>query len=252
MKREAKPWQEKVDEFCLKFLEIYREGRRLMSQAAGSQDLASFVRMPDPAEDVFKQHPDLWERKTICLKPEFVQMLEPVPALKAVAVVGEHAYPARMADILEMMQNLALFPSFPPEVKLGGYFGLALVIVVLKDFLGTMRRMQYGAEPLDQAKIATLAAQFFELIAQLCRGHVPQTKGRYNLELLELVKMIQEHQRETMTPGDLRKALTAAGVSVPQGETWRIWLWRARRDGLIPGGPAVPESSKKSKGGLNT
>ncbi len=158
MKREAKPWQEKVDEFCLKFLEIYREGRRLMSQAAGSQDLASFVRMPDPAEDVFKQHPDLWERKTICLKPEFVQMLEPVPALKAVAVVGEHAYPARMADILEMMQNLALFPSFPPEVKLGGYFGLALVIVVLKDFLGTMRRMQYGAEPLDQAKIATLAA----------------------------------------------------------------------------------------------
>jgi len=72
--------------------------------------------------------------------------------------VGEHAYPARMADILEMMQNLALFPSFPPEVKLGGYFGLALVIVVLKDFLGTMRRMQYGAEPLDQAKIATLAA----------------------------------------------------------------------------------------------
>jgi hypothetical protein len=100
MKRKAKPWQEKVDKFCLKYLEVYREARRLVSQAAGSEDLSSFIKAPNPAEDVFKQHADLWERKTICLQPEFVQMLKPVPGLKALAVAGEHTYPARMADIL--------------------------------------------------------------------------------------------------------------------------------------------------------
>ncbi len=238
MIRRAKPWQEKVDEFCLRYLEVYREARRLMSQAATGRDLSSFIKAPEPAEEIFKQHPELHETKTVCLKPEFVQMLEGVPWLQAIAKVGEHPYPTGIADTLEMMQTLALFPGFPPEVKMGGYFGLALVMVVLRDFLGTMRRMQYGAEPLDQTKIAALAAQFFEMLAQLCRGRVPQIKGRHNLELVGLVKMIQEHQRATMTARDLSQALAAAGVAVPEGETWRIWLWRARKEGLIPGGPA--------------
>ena len=151
--------------------------------------------------------------KTITLAPEFVHMVEGVPWLKELARAGEHKYPARMADILDMMQTLTLFSSLAPEVKLNGYFALSLLIVVVKDFLGTMRRMQYGAEPLDDAKIATLAAQFFETLAQLCRARVPQAKGRYNLELVGLVKMIEEHQTEQLSAEDLRGALTAAGPS---------------------------------------
>jgi hypothetical protein len=116
---------------------------------------------------------------------------------------------------------------------MNGYFMLSLLIVMVKDFLATMRQMQYGAEPLDDAKIASLAAQFFETLAQLCRGRIPQAKGRYNLELVGLVKIIEEHQTEILTADDLHEALKAAGVTVPGGETWRIWLWRARKDGLI-------------------
>src|SRR5579862_2589134 len=71
------------------------------------------------------------------------------------------------------------------------------------------RRMQYGAEALDDAKIAALAAQFFETLAQLCRGRVPHAKERHNLELVGLVKMIEEHQTEPLSAEDLRRALTA-------------------------------------------
>jgi hypothetical protein len=238
MKRKTKPWQEKVDPYCLKYLEVYGEARRLMAKLPEPSDLRSLAKWPKPVREIFERHPELSKTKRICLKPEFVQMLESVPSFRGMVMVGEHVYPAQMADILEMMQDIVLFPSFTPEVKMGGYFWLALGIVTLKDILGQMWRQQYGAEPLDETKIATLAAQFFEMLAQLCRGRIPQTKGRHNLELVGLVKMIQEHQKEVMTPHDLREALTAGGVAVPEGETFRIWLWRARKDGLIPRSPA--------------
>ena len=162
MKRKTKPWQEKVDEFCRKYLEVHREARRLMSQVKTPEDLFSYAHSPNPAGEVFEQHRELREMKTITLAPEFVHMVEGVPWLKELARAGEHKYPARMADILDMMQTLTLFSSLAPEVKLNGYFALSLLIVVVKDFLGTMRRMRYGAEALDDAKIAALAAQFFE------------------------------------------------------------------------------------------
>jgi hypothetical protein len=245
MKRKSKPWQEKVDEFCRKYLEVHREARRLMSQVKTPDDLFSYAHSPNPAGEIFQQHPELREMKTITLAPEFVQMVEVVPWLKELAQAGEHEYPARMANILDMMQTLVLFPSLAPEVKLNGYFMRSLLIVMVKDFLGSMRRMQYGAEPLDDAKIATLAAQFFETLAQFCRGRIPQAKGRYNLELVGLVKMIEEHQTEKLSAEDLRQTVMAAGVTVPEGETWRIWLWRAGKDGLIARRPARARGHSK-------
>jgi hypothetical protein len=128
---------------------------------------------------------------------------------------------------------------------MGSYFWLALNYTFLKGLLGMLRRKQYGAEPLDRTKAYTLAGQFFEMLAQACRGRPTQNKGRYNLELIGLVKMIQEHQTEKLSDGQIREALAAAGVSVPERDTWRIWLWRARKAGLIARGSAAPTARSK-------
>jgi hypothetical protein len=157
----------------------------------------------------------------------------------------EQEYPAGFAEILGPMQQLALFPFLPPELKMGSYFWLALNYTFLKGLLGMLRRKQYGAEPLDRTKAYTLAGQFFEMLAQACRGRPTQNKGRYNLELIGLVKMIQEHQTEKLSDGQIREALAAAGVSVPERDTWRIWLWRARKAGLIARGSAAPTARSK-------
>lgn len=126
------------------------------------------------------------------------------------------------------------------------YFFLASYYANLEDLFGTMRRMQFGAEPLDAAKFLTLAGQFFDMLSQACRGRATPNKGRYNVELISLVKMIQDHQTEKMSPREIREALLTAGVRVPEGETWRLWLWRARKNGLIPGAAAdaMPRSKK--------
>ena len=59
------------------------------------------------------------------------------------------------------------------------------------------------------------------------------------------MKMIEEHQTEKLSAEDIRQAVTAAGVTVPEGETWRIWLWRAGKDGLITPRPARTRGHSK-------
>jgi len=233
-------------------LEAYPQIRQLLAQIPEPVDLRPPMQWPGLVVDVYsqleelsRQHPEWRQTKSVCLKPEFVQMVEEIPWLKGLVAAGEHEYPAQLAEILEPMQVLALFPGLPPETKMGCYYWLASLYVTLKDLFGEMRRSQYGAEPLDVNKMFNLAGQFFEMVAQACRGRPTQTKGRYNLELIGLVKMIEAHQTEKMSSGEIREAVVAAGVSIPEGETWRLWLWRARKAGLLPRGSAAPTLRSK-------
>lgn len=234
-----------MDEYCRSYLKVYPEICQLLAQLPESIDLPSLVQSIGSMEEVskqlkelYRQHPELRKTKSIHLKPEFVRMMEEVPGFKGIFAVGEQEYPARLARILGTVQQLALFPSLTPAMKMAGYFFLASYYANLEDLFGTMRRMQFGAEPLDAAKVLTLAGQFFDMLSQACRGRATPNKGRYNLELISLVKMIQDHQTEKMSPREIRETLLTAGVRVPEGETWRIWLWRARKSELLPGGSA--------------
>jgi hypothetical protein len=252
MKRPATPWKEKVDQYCRSYIEVYPEICRLLAQLPESIDPSSLIQSLRSTKEVLKQldelsqqRPELSKTKSIRLKPEFVQMMEEVPDLKGMVAVGEQEYPAGFAEILGTTEKLALFLDSPPELKMCGYFWLAFYYTFLKDLFGMLRRKQYGAEPLDATKVFTLAGQFFEMLGQACRGRPTRNKGRYDLELIGLVKMIQEHQTEKLSPGEIREALAAAGVSVPEGDTWRIRLWRTRKAGLIARGSAAPTAGSK-------
>lgn len=241
MKRPATPRRQKVDEYCRSYLEVYPEICRVLAELPESIDLPSLAQSLGSMEEVSKrlkeisrQHPELHATKSVRLEPEFVQMMEEVPWLKGIFAAGEQEYPAGIARILGTVQQLALFSRLTPEMKMATYFVLASYYANLEDLFGTMRRRQFGAEPLDAPKLLTLAGQFFDMLSQACRGRAAPNKGRHNLELISLVKMILEHQTEKMSPREIREALATAGVSVPEGETWRLWLWRARKSGLIP------------------
>jgi len=149
MKRPATPWQEKVDQYCRSYLEVYPEICRLLAQLPESIDLSSIqssIQSMRSTKAVFiqlrefsEQHPELSKTKSIQLKPEFVQMMDEVPELKGVVAVGELECPAGWAEILETTEKLALFPGLPPELKLGAYFWLAIYYLALKDLFGSLR-----------------------------------------------------------------------------------------------------------------
>lgn len=237
IRRDRKRWQEMVDPHCQRFLQVYGEARRLMPSSMET-DFSSYVSAKNPAEEIFKQHPELAETREVVFQPEFIQMVKDIPGLNQMVGEGKRVGNKRTADILEMTQDLALLSlQLSPEMKVGLYFWLGLWIVVFKDFLANLREMEYGREPLDGRKIANLAAQFLEILAQLCRGRVAFPKGRVNTELVHLVKLIREHQTGPLSLEQLREALAAAGISVPEGDAWRKWLWWAKRARLIPADP---------------
>jgi hypothetical protein len=78
-----------------------------------------------------------------------------------------------------------------------------------------------------------------EFLAKLVRGRWEPPKGKINTELIAMVNLINSHQIWRLTPQELRLALAHGGLRVPEGETWRVWLHRAKKRGLIPEVPVL-------------
>ncbi len=58
--------------------------------------------------------------------------------------------------------------------------------------------------------------------------------GRVNVELAGLVDAIMKYQKEPLTQVELYDALKAAGAELPEDpEAFRLWLHRARKQGLV-------------------
>ena len=68
----------------------------------------------------------------------------------------------------------------------------------------------------------------------MLRGSVRKPPGKLNVELAGLGDAILEHQKEPLTQVELYEALKAAGAEVPEDpEAFRLWLHRARKQGLV-------------------
>ena len=96
-----------------------------------------------------------------------------------------------------------------------------------------LRFERFGNEPMDLDKARILAANVLEFGAELLRGRWNPPKGRINSELVHLVNRIQQYAFEPLTPSEMHKAVTHAGLSMPDDDTWRVWLHKARKKKLV-------------------
>ena len=105
---------------------------------------------------------------------------------------------------------------------------------ILGDFIGDLKKMEFGSKPLDDSKRLLLAAQCFGVLAEICRGRVPPLKGKANVERAELINLIFEHERKPLRWEEILDALKYARVNVPgDPEALRLWVWRAQEAGLV-------------------
>jgi len=97
-----------------------------------------------------------------------------------------------------------------------------------------LQRMQFGSRPISRAGKRALAAQCFELCAQVCREKLELPKGKVNLERAELVNLILPFEKDRLSWEELRDAIRYAGGNAPEEpEALRLWVWRSRREGLV-------------------
>jgi hypothetical protein len=95
-------------------------------------------------------------------------------------------------------------------------------------------KKQLGTKKPTLFKMFTAVAQNLEWLGTALRGKLKEPPGRVNVELAGLADAILQHQKQPLTQVELYDALKAAGAELPEDpEAFRLWLHRARKDGLV-------------------
>lgn len=169
------------------------------------------------------------------LDKSFIRLLEREKWFQGLGLkVGKNETEAFMAELLRIAQKLSRFFEKNPESRALVYFSLPLAYMLLRPLVDDLRNRHFGSGPLDERKTRLLAAMCLEMTANLLRGRLIRRKGRSNRELIHILNLVQEHQKEPLTDRDLQDAVSYAGIAVPtEKHSWSVWLGRARKEGFI-------------------
>jgi hypothetical protein len=228
-------WKEKIEPECLKYLEMHRQAS---AKAAKPErefgDVVEWLRCFSANLELFPspQKTDEPETIVVTLDRKFVDLLRSLDAFDDTLKEGENAVPLGYARMLEIAQPIALHLE-DARMRAAACCGLGFFCVMIEPVIRDLQLAQFGAEPLDSPKMRSLVALILEFLAKFVRGRWELPKGRTNLELIAIVNVINKHQIVRLTARELRAAVAHAGLFVPTEETWRIWLHRAKKNGLV-------------------
>jgi len=205
MRRNRKPWQEKLDSYALQYLEAYKQTRGVFDLPIGG--LAQVTRFMkeqrgkmSEARKRFPSPPGKSSTQTVRLDKSFIRLLEREKWFQGLGLkVGKNETEAFMAELLRIAQKLSRFFEKNPESRALVYFSLPLAYMLLRPLVDDLRIRHFGSGPLDERKIRLLAAMCLEMIANLLRGRMIRRKGRFNRELIHILNLVQEHQKEPLT-----------------------------------------------------
>jgi len=138
------------------------------------------------------------------------------------------------AEKLEITERIALALEADETKRMATYEAVADFIVMLRYFFSGGLKKQLGTKTPRPFEVVWAIAQNLEWAADMLRGTVSEPPGRFNVDLANLTNNILEHQTKTLTQMELYDALAAAGATLPENpEAFRLWLHRARKQGLV-------------------
>jgi hypothetical protein len=143
-------------------------------------------------------------------------------------------FPELRADEWELHQRIFLWLECNQNRRFEIYGAVASGIILLKRIFSGGLKKQLGTKKPTLFKVITAIAQKLEWVGAALRGDLKEPPGRVNVERAGLVDAILEHQKERLTQVELYEAVKAAGGEVPEDpEAFRLWLHRARKEGLV-------------------
>ena len=133
-----------------------------------------------------------------------------------------------------MTQGIALALEADPNRRMQTYEAIACGLVWLpRVFAGGLTK-QLGTKTPQRYELWWAIAQSLEWAGEMLRGNMTPSPGRFNVERANLVNALLEHQKEPLTQMELYEALKAAEAELPEDpEAFRLWLHRARKQGLV-------------------
>lgn len=234
-------WEEKIDERGLRFIELAAKLRRVKQPTSLNAD--EVRRWVQDEKAVLSSSPDVddfGEKRKVDLDPKFIELLlktDPEWELsqkEMEQMFEEQELPLLRAEHLEMQQRIALLLEADQALRLQAYAAVAYAIVFFRRMFSSTLKRQFGTKKVGLLKMARAIAQHLTWIGDIFRGEIRPEPGRVNVELASLVDEILRFQKEPLTQLEVYEAVKAAGAAVPgDPEAFRLWLYRARKDGLV-------------------
>jgi len=233
-------WQEKLGEKGLQFVELSAKLRRIRQPSTlGQSELRRWVK---EQKDVLSAYPELHAKRKVNLTPDFLRfLLRTNPDIELTEEewfeMFEHEeFDILRADELELHQRIFQYLEYDQNRRFEIYGYVASVINLLKTFFSGGFKRQLGTKKPSLFKMFTALAQNLEWFGTALRGkgNLKPPPGRVPVELAGLVDAILKRQKEPLNPKELYEAVKAAGWEVAEDpEAFRLWLFRAQRDGLV-------------------
>ncbi len=231
-------WREKLDERGLKSIELWAKLHRITPPA--TINMSEWERWIEQQRDVLSSCPDLEEKRKVKLDPGFVRGYHRANTKLS---LGERelrfmfenvGLPLSLADEMELAQVFYLALEPDQNKRMEAYVTVARAIVLLRGMFSGGLKKQLGTKIPNRAQLFSAIAQNLEWIAARMRGEGKEPPGRVNVELAKMADAILGHQKEPLTQVELYEAMKAAGAKLPEDpEAFRLWLHRARKQGLV-------------------
>ena len=222
VQRKRKWWRDKLPKEVVEYLEVYRETRHFNEIPQGDllKAIETFrMRFEAVSSGTVRKLPELPQNDTtvLVLDQRKFDLLRSMGDTSL--VLGENLIAAGYAETLESVLFLADLMD-DPKHRAGLCFGLALLYKYLKSVL-------------EAENPAASAAKLFEFLAKLCRGRLELPKDGPNSELIAMVNLLRQHQKENLTPKDLHAAVHLAGLYRDDPEAFRVWLHLEQKKGRV-------------------
>jgi hypothetical protein len=231
-------WQEKLDEKGLKYVELSARLNQIRPPSnMGRRESRRWIK---EQVNVFSSFPDLDPKRKVKLSAEFVRaLLRTRPEIELnekemLFLFENESFDLLRAEELELHQRIFLALELNPKWRFEIYGGVASVIVFFRRLLSGGLKKQLGPKTRNPFQLRRAIAQNFEWIGSTLRGDLKEPPGRFNVALAGLINKLLEHQKDPLTQNELYNALQAAGAELPKDfDAFRLWLHRARKDGLV-------------------
>jgi hypothetical protein len=231
-------WKEKLNKKGLRLIEVSAKLRRVKPPAGlNSSEITRWLK---EQRAVWSDYPELEEKRKAKLNPKFVSLyLRAHPEIELneqelEQLFEREEFPKLRAEELELTQRIALALEADPNKRIEAYETLASGIVWLRQMFSGGLKKQLGTKIPERTEFLLAIAQNLEWLGGVIRGNLTEPPGRVNVELANLVDAILKHQIEPLTQVELYQALKAAGTVLPEDpEAFRLWLHRARKEGLV-------------------
>ncbi len=223
-------WRNKLDPWALQFLEGYKK------VAAERGSMSDHAKWHEKMNEIAAKHPQLREIGKVEVLPEFLdRLLQNEELAKHLSVFnfspGTKTVSAPVARFVSVAQAVTLALD-DQQIRVFTGLGIGVVALIFGGIYSDISKMYFGDAGPEPDDLMWTVGKTLEVMGKMFTGKTTDMKGKVNVELSKLIKLLRKHEKVRLTYRELRDAIAYAGVHVDENAL-RQFVSRAKKKGWV-------------------